>query len=124
MSFSRNVNDSQKRSALSGAANGQPLSLGSSNSVITVHTTLSSSSVFDEIWIYGSNTGSTNAVVTVSWYGTTSIKLTLPAATGLTLISPGLLLSGTGSATSSVTARDTSSTGNVYLFGYVIRTTT
>ena len=119
MTFSRNGNDSHRRLPLSAASYGQPISI--STTTTNIHTTLTSNQIYDEVWLYASNTGSTNVVLTVTWAGTSSMVMTIPASSGLTLVSPGLLIAGTGSATSSVSA--VKDTGTAYVFGYVIRTT-
>lgn len=123
MSFSQNTYVGQQKLQLSGSTAGRPIALGSSGTAVTIHTTSTSSRIYDEIWIYAANTGSTNAVITVSFAGTTAIKVTVPPSSGLTLVVPGTLLSGTGSASSTITVTDTSSTGNAYVHGYVFRTT-
>ncbi|CAB4166903.1 hypothetical protein UFOVP964_2 [uncultured Caudovirales phage] len=68
----------------------------------TIHTTTTSATTFDEIWLYAYNSSTASVVLTIQYGGTATplndIKLTIPATSGLTLVIPGLVLSGTGSA--------------------------
>ena len=44
---------------LSGSTNGKPIQVSATSSLgDTIHTTLASASVIDEIWLYAQNTGS------------------------------------------------------------------
>lgn len=63
----------------------------------TIHTASSTSTVFDEIWLYAINTDTTARKLTTQWGGTATgdeIEITIPAESGLVLIAPGLLLKG------------------------------
>jgi hypothetical protein len=64
----------------------------------TIHTAISGSVNLDEIWIYGVNSGSANAKLTLEWGEQNApngnIEVTLPTENGLVLVSPGLLLQG------------------------------
>jgi hypothetical protein len=88
---------------LSGQADGSPITVVATASAgTTIHTTVTSASVYDEIWLYAYNSSSAAVALTIQYGGTTSpdddIKITIPSLSGLTLIVPGLILSGTGSA--------------------------
>jgi len=89
-----------------------------------IHTTETSSSVLDEVWLYANNTDGTDRKLTIEYGGTTSpdnlIELIIPAEAGLVLVIPGLLLAGTGSAGRVV--RAFAATANVInISGYVNR---
>jgi hypothetical protein len=68
----------------------------------TVHSTGVSASVFDELWLWASNTDTAAKKLTIEWGGTTSpddlIEQTIPPEAGLYPIVQGLRLSGTGAA--------------------------
>jgi hypothetical protein len=89
----------------------------------TIHTTGTSSTTFDEIWLYATNTSTSAVTLTIQYGGTATlnqIQQTLPANSGLTLIIPGLVLTGTGSASNIVYAyAGTASVINIS--GYVNR---
>lgn len=63
----------------------------------TIHTASSTSTVFDEIWLYAANVDTTLRKLTLQWGGTATgdeIEITIPAESGLVLIAPGLVLKG------------------------------
>lgn len=111
--------------ALSGQADGSPIKVVATASTgTTIHTTGISASVKDEIWLYAYNSDTTARLLTIQYGGTTAvdddIKITIPPQSGLTLVIPGLILSGTGSAGNSVYAY--AATANVItVSGYVNR---
>ena len=106
---------------------GVPIPVGSTGGVgtngTTIHTTGSSSTAFDEIWLYATNTTTAAVVLTIQFGGNAlvnQIQQTIPANSGLTLVIPGLVLTGTGSAANTVYAyAGTASVVNIS--GYVNR---
>jgi uncharacterized membrane protein YjjP (DUF1212 family) len=112
---------------LSGSTQGRAIKIAATTSGsagTTIHTTGSSSSVLDELWLFATNSSSAAVVLTIQWGGTTAvdheIKLTIPANAGLTLIVPGLPITGTGSAGNTVAAY--AGTSNVItISGYIHR---
>ena len=112
---------------LSGSTQGRAIKVAATTSGsagTTIHTTGSSSSVLDELWLYATNSSASAVVLTIQWGGTTAvdheIKLTIPANAGLTLIVPGLPITGTGSAGNTVAAY--AGTSNVItISGYIHR---
>lgn len=112
---------------LSGSTNGLPLSLYSTSSQQpdTIHTTQSSSSVKDEIWVYANNMNSAGATISLFFDNAPAqeIVLTIPAESGLILVIPGLLVSGNGQAGNSLVAYllDQADYGLVNISGYVNR---
>ena len=112
------------KQSLSGASQGLPIAVVATASTgTTIHATGTSSTAFDEIWLYATNTSTAAVVLTIQYGGTATvnqIQQTIPANSGLTLIIPGLVLTGTGSAANTVYAyAGTASVINIS--GYVNR---
>jgi len=110
---------------LSGSTQGRQIKVvATASSGTTIHATGTSSTVIDEVWLYAYNSSSSAVTLTIQ-YGSTStpdddIKLSIPATSGLTLVVPGLVLTGTGSAANTVRAY--AGTANVVMVsGYVNR---
>jgi hypothetical protein len=110
---------------LGGSTGGRPIKVAQTETAGTLlHTTGTSSSNLDEIWIYANNTDSAERKLTIEYGGVSSpddlIEITIPAESGLVLIIPGLLLSGDG--TSGRVVRAFAATANVInITGYVNR---
>ena len=112
---------------LSGGTQGKAIKVAATTSGsagTTIHATGTSSSIIDEVWLYAYNSSSSAVVLTVQWGGVTAvdneIKLSIPATSGLTLVIPGLILTGTGSAANTIAAYATT-TNVVTVSGYVNR---
>jgi hypothetical protein len=109
----------------SAQTDGEPIKVVATASTgTTIHTTGTSATVFDEVWLYSYNSSTSPVLLTIQFGGTTSpdndIKLTLPPQSGLTLVIPGLILAGTGSVGNTVYAY--AATANVVtVAGYVNR---
>lgn len=111
--------------ALSGSTQGKAIKVAATSSTgTTIHATGTSSSIIDEVWLYAYNSSTDNILLTIQYGGTTAvdndIKITLPSQSGLTLIVPGLMLTGTGSAANTVYAY-AGTTNVVTISGYVNR---
>ena len=112
---------------LSGSTQGKAIKVVATASVgTTIHATGTSATIEDEIWLYAYNSSSAAVVLTIQFGGTTAvdndIKLSIPATSGLTLVTPGLILTGTGSAANTVAAY--AATAHVItISGYVNRIT-
>jgi hypothetical protein len=110
---------------LSGSTGGRPIKVvQTATAGTTIHTTGTSSSNLDEIWLYANNTDTTDRKLTIEYGGVSSpddlIEITIPAESGLVLVIPGLLLSGDG--TSGRLVRAFAATANVInITGYVNR---
>jgi hypothetical protein len=110
---------------LSGSTGGRPIKVAQTATAgTTIHTTGTSSSNLDEIWLYANNTDTSDRKLTIEYGGVSSpddlIEITIPAESGLVLIIPGLLLSGDGSSARLV--RAFAATANVInITGYVNR---
>jgi hypothetical protein len=83
---------------LSGSTNGkQILVVHTTNGAAdTIHTAVSGTSAYDEVWLYAYNDNPTSVQLTFLWGGTTepdnAIRLTLAPRTGRTLIIDGMIL--------------------------------
>jgi hypothetical protein len=110
---------------LSGSTNGRGIKVAATATAgTTIHATGTSSSILDEIWLYAYNSDSAAIVLTIEFGGVSApddnIKLSIPATSGLTLVVPGLILSGTGSAASTVAAF-AATADKIVITGYVNR---
>ena len=110
---------------LSGSTQGKAIKVAATASTgTTIHATGTSATIEDEIWLYAYNSSASSVFLTLQFGGTTAvdndIKLSIPATSGLTLLVPGLILTGTGSAANTVYAY--AGTANVItISGYVNR---
>lgn len=111
--------------ALSGSTQGKGIKVVQTASTgTTIHATGTSSTTIDEVWLFAYNGHTADVELTLQFGGTTSpdndIKVTIPYKAGLTLVVPGLMLTGTGSAANTVYAY--AGTANVItISGYVNR---
>lgn len=110
---------------LSGSTQGRPILVAATASTgTTIHATGTSSSIIDEVWLYATNTSASAVTLTVEYGGTTNpndrIILNIPATSGLTLVVPGLILTGTGSAANTVRAF-AGTTNVITVSGYINR---
>lgn len=85
--------------ALSGSTNGKHVKVAATATPgTTLHTATSSSdgTVYDEIWIWATNTDTNPRKLTIEFGGTTSpddtIEVTIPNESGPVLVVPGLIL--------------------------------
>lgn len=110
---------------LSGSTDGRAVKVAATASPgTTIHTgSTAGAAVIDEVWLYATNTDTSARKLTVQWGGTASpddeIELTVPAEAGLTLVAPGLVVRGAGTA---LVVRAFASSANVIqVHGYVNR---
>lgn len=113
--------------ALSGSTNGRGIKVVATSSTgTTIHSTGTSSSIKDEVWLYAYNSHTASVLLTIQFGGTSTpdddIKLTLTSQTGLVLVVPGLVLNGTGAAATTIAAY-AATTNVVIITGYVNRIT-
>jgi len=110
---------------LSGQVDGSPIKvIQTASTGTTIHATGTSASIIDEIWLYAYNSSTAAVLLTIQYGGTTTpdddIKITIPSQSGLTLVVPGLILSGTGAAANTIYAY--AGTANVVtVSGYINR---
>lgn len=111
---------------LSGSTNGRGIAVvATSTPGTTIHATGISAATLDEVWIYAANVHNAAVVLTLEFGGTTvtSDLIQTSIATspsGLVLVCAGLLLRGTGSAATTITAF-AGTASKIELFGYVNR---
>ena len=110
---------------LSGSTQGKGIKVAATASTgTTIHATGTSSTTIDEIWLYAYNSSASAVLLTIQYGGTTSpdndIALSIPAGSGLTLVVPGLILTGTGAAANTVYAY-AGTTNVITISGYVNR---
>lgn len=108
----------------SNSSNGTPITVTASATPGTlIHTTATSSSIIDEVWMYATNTGLSQTTLTIEYGGTSSnnkIILPVPAQSGLTIALAGLILTGTGVTASNIRAY-TNVPNSVNIMGYINR---
>jgi len=95
-----------------------------SGSFITIHTTPTTTTTLDEIWMYAVNSHSADLKVTIQFGGVEEpedyIELTVPTEAGLVLVVPGLILQG--KASTGLIVKGAAATGDeVAVYGYVNR---
>jgi hypothetical protein len=113
------------KTLLSGSTRGRGIKVAATATPgTTIHTTGTSATTIDEVWLYAYNGHSSDVLTTVEFGGTSSpddtIKVTIPAQSGLVLVAPGLTLTGDGSAGLVVKAF-AATTNVVTIHGYVNR---
>ena len=107
---------------LSGSTDGRAILVAATATAgTTIHTGPTATATLHEIWLYAVNSDTTARKLTIEWGGTTSpndlIELTIPAESGLTLVSPGLLIKG--NATALVVRAFAATTNVICIHGYV-----
>jgi hypothetical protein len=111
---------------LSNSTNGTGITVVATSTLgTTIHATGTSASIIDEIWLYAVNTDSAARTLTIEYGGVSVTKDIIQqsiAATpsGLVLVCPGLILTGTGSAVTTITAF-ASAASKIEIFGFVNR---
>lgn len=111
----------------SGSTQGKPIKVVATSSAgTTIHTTGTSATVIDEIWMWVFNSDTADRTLTIEFGGTTApdqnIVVTVPFKAGLMIVVPGLPLLGSGGA--SLTVGAFASAANVLtISGYVNRIT-
>jgi len=113
------------KTLLSNSTQGKPIKVvATATTGTTIHATGTSSSIIDEVWLYAFNSSTAYVSLTVEYGGTTApdqnIVISIPPTSGLTLVVPGLILTGTGGAANTITAF-ASSANVVTISGYVNR---
>lgn len=85
------------KNKLSGSTNGKAIKVtATATTGTTIHTAVSGTSAWDEVWVYATNNDASAVNLTLEWGTTTAadgnIQLSIPAKSGLTLVLPGLIL--------------------------------
>jgi hypothetical protein len=116
---------SETRMILSHSALGKGIKIVATASVGTsIHSTSTSDTDIDLVWLYAVNTDSSDRKLTIQWGDTTDpdclIEKTITAESGPVLVVDGLPLTGSGTIASAITAF--AATANVMMiYGHVIR---
>lgn len=89
--------DTFTKTKLSGSTDGRQIKVVATTTPgTTIHTGVSGTSDYDEVWIYATNNHTSTLNLTIEWGGTTSpddlIQMSIPAKTGLYLLIPGLVV--------------------------------
>jgi hypothetical protein len=107
---------------LSGSTNGKAIKVAATATAgTTIHTAVSGTASFDEVWLYAHNSSAGTVKLTLEWGEATApdgnIEINIGAeGTGLVLVSPGLILQN------SLVIKAFAGTANVItLTGYVNR---
>lgn len=113
---------------LSFSTNGRGIKLVATASLGTnVHSTGTSNTIIDEVWLYAANANTSPNLVTLEFGANTvpddTIKVSVSAQAGLQLLIPGLILTGINSTASRTITAYANSASIVELFGYVNRIT-
>jgi hypothetical protein len=111
---------------LSGSTFGTPISIGATGSPgDIIHITGISSTDIDEVWLYATNLDSDVQPLTIEYGGTSStneITVGIPPNSGLSIILPGLVLTGDGSTGSEISAYSLNP-NIINVLGYINRIT-
>lgn len=113
---------------LSGSTNGTGITVAATATLgTTIHATGTSATTLDEIWLYAVNTSATARTLTIEFGGVSTTKDLIQQSiavtpSGLVLVVAGLILRGTGSAATTVTAF-ASAASTIEIFGFVNRIT-
>jgi hypothetical protein len=110
------------KSILSGSTDGRGILVAATATPGTlIHTGPTVATSLDEIWLYAKNTSASAVKLTVEWGGVTApndhIEFSVPAESGLYLITPGLLIKG--NATALIVRAFAATTNVVTVHGYV-----
>ena len=110
-----------------GAADGTGIELAiDSGTFTTVHTTTTTATTLDEIWLYAQNTDTSDRKLTLKFGGTDDpddlIEVTIPTEAGLVLVVPGLILAGKAS-TGLILLGAGAAASKMTVYGYVNRIT-
>jgi hypothetical protein len=110
---------------LSSSTGGQPIKVVATATAGTlIHTTGTSSSTIDEVWLYANNTSASSVNLTIEYGGVTNpdnqILVAIPSGSGLSILLPGLILTGDGSTGRNIRAF-AGTTNVINIVGYVNR---
>ena len=111
---------------LSGSTDGRLIKVAQTATAgTTIHTGSSTTTTYDELWLYAVNSDTTDRKLTIEFGGTSSpddlIEQTITAESGLILVVPGLVIKGNATP---LVVRAFAATANVVMVGgYVNRIT-
>ena len=108
---------------LSGSTDGRAIKVVQTATAGTlIHTGSTTTTTYDEVWLYAQNTSASAVKLTIEWGGTSSpddlIELTVQPEAGLVTVAPELLIKGNASA--ALVIRAFAATANVItIHGFV-----
>ena len=110
---------------LNGSTGGMPIKVvATATTGTTIHTTGTSASIIDEVWLYATNTSASSVNLTIEFGSTTTpdqnIVVAIPSKSGLSICVAGLVLTGTGSVGRVITAF-AGSANVINIAGYINR---
>lgn len=111
---------------LSGSTDGKLIKVAATATAgTTIHTGSTTTTTYDELWLYAVNSDTTDRKLTIEFGGTSSpddlIEQTITAESDLLLVVPGLVIKGNATA---LVVRAFAATANVVMVGgYVNRIT-
>ena len=111
---------------LSGSTDGRLIKVAATATAgTTIHTGSTTSTTYDEVWLYAVNSDTTDRKLTIEFGGVSApddlIEQTITAESGLILVVPGLVIKG--NATALVVRAFAATTNVVMIGGYVNRIT-
>ena len=114
---------SYSKQLLSGSTNGKAIKVAATATLgTTIHTAVTGTTDFDEIYLYAVNSSASAVKLTIEWGEASApdgnIEYTVPAEDGLRLVVPGLLLQN-----SLVVTAFAGTTNVITIHGYVNRIT-
>lgn len=85
------------KSTLSGSTNGKQIKVAATGTPGTlIHTAVSGTTDYDEIWLWAVNSSASSVALTIEWGGVANpddrITINIPANAGLQIVVPGLIL--------------------------------
>ena len=107
---------------LSNSTDGRAIKVAATATAGTlIHTGSTTSTTYDEVWLYAQNTDTSAVKLTIEWGGTTSpddlVEVTIQPEAGLVCVAPGLLIKGNATA---LNVRAFAATANVItIHGFV-----
>lgn len=87
------------KTKLSASTNGKAIKVvATATPGTTIHTGSDTPATLHEVWLYAANSDTVNRKLTIEWGGVASpddlIEVSIPAESGLLLVTPGLLIVG------------------------------
>ena len=103
---------------LSGSTDGKNIKITTTSGTWTlIHTWPTTTTTYHEIWLYATNTGTTNRKLTIQWGWTTSpddlIEVTIPAESWMMLVIPWFKLKGNATALTVTAIAETANVINI-----------
>lgn len=108
------------KTEFSAAADGSVLIAQTATAGTTIHTFSTTTTDYEEVWLWAANNHTANVALTIEWISATAaknIEMTIPFNDGLYLVIPGIAAQGV--AGSKTVAAFAGTTNVITVFGYV-----